>query len=257
MTTNENLSALALTQLRLDVEEACRKAGTTTGCPTDYLFFDPLEEMETRLDDSMDKLNFANEFVQMREAAANRFPLSEWDEHGPSEERFSRMDGHGIKGLFAQSTLWAEAARVSEAELERFSAAVGLAQGDPIRELHEKLGQRLRQGVESLGFSDFRYWATLAVCSSMDQVQFDQFVRIAGSMSLLYAKDLASHLHAEPLDARIRRKVQSGARPTTQATPMSDDQASELTRLRQENERLRVERDILKKSIAIFAETPT
>jgi transposase len=35
-------------------------------------------------------------------------------------------------------------------------------------------------------------------------------------------------------------------RPTTQATPMSADQASEIARLRQENERLRVEPDILK-----------
>ena len=42
-------------------------------------------------------------------------------------------------------------------------------------------------------------------------------------------------------------------RPITQATPTSADQASEIARLRQENERLRMERDILKKSIAIFA----
>jgi transposase-like protein len=35
------------------------------------------------------------------------------------------------------------------------------------------------------------------------------------------------------------------------------DQASEIARLRQENERLRMERDILKKSIAIFAGTRT
>jgi transposase len=31
------------------------------------------------------------------------------------------------------------------------------------------------------------------------------------------------------------------------------DQAAEITRLRRENERLRMERDILKKGIAIFA----
>ena len=34
---------------------------------------------------------------------------------------------------------------------------------------------------------------------------------------------------------------------------MPADQASEIARLREENERLRMERDILKKSIAIFA----
>jgi transposase-like protein len=33
-------------------------------------------------------------------------------------------------------------------------------------------------------------------------------------------------------------------RPTTQATPMSADQAAEIARLRQENERLRMEQDI-------------
>jgi transposase len=38
---------------------------------------------------------------------------------------------------------------------------------------------------------------------------------------------------------------------------MSTDQAGEIARLRQENERLRMERDILKKSIAIFAGTRT
>jgi transposase len=46
---------------------------------------------------------------------------------------------------------------------------------------------------------------------------------------------------------RVRQEPASAAwRPTTQATPMSADQASEIARLRQENERLRMERDILK-----------
>src|ERR1700730_8975083 len=42
-------------------------------------------------------------------------------------------------------------------------------------------------------------------------------------------------------------------RPTTQATLPSADHAAEIARLQRENERLRMERDILKKSIAIFA----
>ena len=46
-------------------------------------------------------------------------------------------------------------------------------------------------------------------------------------------------------------------RPPTQAALPSADQASEIARLRQENERLRMERDILKKSIAIFSGTRT
>src|SRR5947208_1185563 len=50
---------------------------------------------------------------------------------------------------------------------------------------------------------------------------------------------------------KLRREPASAAwRPTTQVTPMSADQASELALLRQENERLRMERGI---SIAIFA----
>jgi transposase len=46
-------------------------------------------------------------------------------------------------------------------------------------------------------------------------------------------------------------------RPTTQAALPSADQAAELARLQRENERLRMERDILKKPIAIFAGTRT
>jgi transposase len=41
--------------------------------------------------------------------------------------------------------------------------------------------------------------------------------------------------------------------PTTQAPLPSADQAAEIARLQRENERLRMERDISKKSIAIFA----
>jgi transposase len=46
-------------------------------------------------------------------------------------------------------------------------------------------------------------------------------------------------------------------RPTTQAALPSADQAAELARLQRENDQLRMERDILKKSIAIFAGTRT
>jgi len=59
------------------------------------------------------------------------------------------------------------------------------------------------------------------------------------------------------VDKAGQQPASAAWRPTTQATPMSADQASEIARLRQENERLRMERDILKKSIAIFAGTRT
>lgn len=53
----------------------------------------------------------------------------------------------------------------------------------------------------------------------------------------------------------FRQEPASAAwRPTTQATPISADQDSEIAWLRQENERLRIERDILQKvCIAISA----
>jgi transposase len=55
---------------------------------------------------------------------------------------------------------------------------------------------------------------------------------------------------------KLRQELASATRrPNTQAAPMPADQAAEIARLREENERLRMERDILKKSIAIFAGT--
>jgi transposase len=45
----------------------------------------------------------------------------------------------------------------------------------------------------------------------------------------------------------------SAEAPTSQAALPSADQADVIARLQRENEQLRMERDILKKSIAIFA----
>src|ERR1700737_3625011 len=57
-------------------------------------------------------------------------------------------------------------------------------------------------------------------------------------------------------DSVLRRWVElRGA--GRQATLPSADHAAEIARLQRENERLRMERDILKKSIAIFAGTRT
>src|SRR5882672_10655928 len=65
-------------------------------------------------------------------------------------------------------------------------------------------------------------------------------------------------------DSVLRRWVELHGReptaaprhPTTQATLPSADHAAEIARLQRENDRLRMERDILKKSIAIFAGVP-
>ena len=68
-------------------------------------------------------------------------------------------------------------------------------------------------------------------------------------------------------DSILRRwaeKLSRGQQPTaapqrtiTQAALPSADQADAIARLQRENEQLRMERDILKKSIAIFAGTRT
>jgi len=73
------------------------------------------------------------------------------------------------------------------------------------------------------------------------------------------AKELGLH------DSILRRWAEKlGHQPTaapqrtiTQAALPSADQAAEIARLQRENDRLRMERDILKKSIAIFAGTRT
>jgi transposase len=59
------------------------------------------------------------------------------------------------------------------------------------------------------------------------------------------------------VDKQRSEPTAAAQRPVTQAPLMSADQASEIAKLRQENERLRMERDILKKSIGIFAGTRT
>ena len=53
------------------------------------------------------------------------------------------------------------------------------------------------------------------------------------------------------------RDAGSARRPIPAAAPHSaPDPAAELSRLRRENDRLRMERDILKKAVAIFSEPP-
>src|SRR5215212_869887 len=59
------------------------------------------------------------------------------------------------------------------------------------------------------------------------------------------------------VDKQRSEPTAAAQRPITQAPLMSADQASEIAKLRQENERLRMECDILKMSIGIFAGTRT
>jgi transposase len=53
------------------------------------------------------------------------------------------------------------------------------------------------------------------------------------------------------------REAGSARRPIpASAAPSVPDPAAEISRLRRENDRLRMERDILKKAVAIFSEPP-
>ena len=53
------------------------------------------------------------------------------------------------------------------------------------------------------------------------------------------------------------RAAGSALRPIPESAPHSvPDPAAEISRLRRENDRLRMERDILKKAVAIFSEPP-
>jgi transposase len=78
---------------------------------------------------------------------------------------------------------------------------------------------------------------------------------------------IATELGISPSMLRNWRAVLNGAAPRANATPSLTpagsapatspaDQAAEIARLRRELERTRMERDILKKAIGIFAEVP-
>jgi transposase len=55
---------------------------------------------------------------------------------------------------------------------------------------------------------------------------------------------------------REGRNAGSAPHPIPGTTASSLDPAAEISRLRRENDRLRMERDILKKAVAIFSEPP-
>src|ERR1700742_4055654 len=82
-------------------------------------------------------------------------------------------------------------------------------------------------------------------------------VRSSGSVAKeLGLRDSVLRRWVEQRGARLEPTAAT-RRPTTQAAAPSADHAAEIARLQRENERVRMERDILKKSIAIFAGTRT
>ena len=75
---------------------------------------------------------------------------------------------------------------------------------------------------------------------------------------------VATEVGISPSMLRSWRAVIRGSKPPSRAVspagssplPSLADQASEITRLRRELDRARMERDVLKKAIGIFAEVP-
>jgi transposase len=94
----------------------------------------------------------------------------------------------------------------------------------------------------------------------------DEFKREAVALLVSSGRPLqqiASELGISPSMLRNWRNRSEGwnagsaLRPITVPAPHSaPDSVSEISRLRRENDRLRMERDILKKAVAIFSEPP-
>ena len=92
----------------------------------------------------------------------------------------------------------------------------------------------------------------------------DEFKREAVALLASSGRPLvqiAGELGISPSMLRNWRNRQGGGNTgaaviSKPAPPSVPDPAVEISRLRRENERLRVERDILKKAVAIFSEAP-
>jgi transposase len=92
----------------------------------------------------------------------------------------------------------------------------------------------------------------------------DEFKREAVALLQTSGRPLiqiARELGIQPSMLRNWRKIAGAALPSEmQATPPQagspGEQSAEITRLKREVERLRMERDILKKTVAIFSEPP-
>jgi hypothetical protein len=225
ISTPKPLTALALTQLRLDVEAAMQKAGHSLG-PVDHAFFDPLEDDEDRLRSSMVKLGLEDDFDEMRSRAEARFPPSDPKEEVTAEDRYIEMNSLGMKGVIARSALWAEVADLGPARLDQFATAVGIANDIPGREMIEKIALRYAR-AKQIGLFEFRYWAMFAVFTLLDDGQFEQLVGVADDMGLMFASELVTALHDEPLGALMKSRAESGGVPVVGyiATPLPENKS--------------------------------
>ena len=220
ISTPKPLTALALVQLRLDVEAAMQKAGDFLG-PVDHDFFDPLEDDEDRLRSSMVRLGLEDDFDEMRSRAEAKFPPSDPKDEKSVEDRYQAMDWLSMKGVIARSALWAEVADLGPARLDQFATAVGIANDIPAREMIEKIALRYVR-AKKIGLFEFRYWAIFAVFNLLDDEQFAQFVGVADDMGLMFASELVTVLHDEPLGALMKSRADSGGGPVVGyiATPL-------------------------------------
>jgi hypothetical protein len=202
------LSTLALTQLRLDVEEAMRDRGHRPLGPLDREFFDPVYFCESSLEFHMDRIGLRNEFARMRARAEARFPMVE--RSAPSLEHL------GMKGVIARAALWAEAADPAELNAN-------------VRKLMDTLARRYLS-AKSGGFSEFIPWAVFFAFTQLDDTRFDLLVAVSDDMSGMMAGELIAKFSVESLDALMDWRAGSGAPVVLYQALPPDDEAFDLLR---------------------------
>ena len=160
----------------------------------------------------MADLGLEDDFDEMLSRAETKFPPSDPKEEKSVEDRYKEMDWLGMKGVIARSALWAEVADLGPGRLDQFATAVGIANDIPAREIIEKIALRYAR-AKKIGLFEFRYWAMFAVFTLLDDEQFEQFVSVADDMGVMFARDLVTVLHNEPLGALMKSKAESGGAP--------------------------------------------
>jgi hypothetical protein len=79
--------------------------------------------------------------------------------------------------------------------------------------------------ARKIGRFEFKYWAEFAVFHVFDDEQFEQFVGVADDMGLMFASELVTVLHDEPLGALMKSRADSGGQPVVGYifTPLPED----------------------------------
>jgi hypothetical protein len=207
----QELSTLALTQLRLDVEEAMQKGGHEALGPLDREFFDPVYFCESSLEFHMDRIGLRNEFARMRARAEARFPMVQHNE--PS------LDHLGMKGVIARAALWAEAADPAQLDVLDENA----------RKLMDRLARRYLS-AKSVGFSEFIPWAIYFAFTQLDDTRFDLLAAVSSDMGGMMAGQLIRAFSVKSLDAFMDWRAESGTPVVMYRARPLDDEAFDLLR---------------------------